>query len=117
MSRSFIEKHSDHLNEHGTLVIESPGLLHCNFVRGTSSRSDLRLERCKFLTICRESLKAYQSYQTWVTRNPDGHFERPVIGINNEWPVPLLNITKGENVVVNMHNQVCNENLDIQRTV
>lgn len=44
---------------------------------------------------------------TWVTANPDGMHERPVIGINNAWPLPRLNITKGDRVVVNMNNQVC----------
>lgn len=43
---------------------------------------------------------------TWVTANPDGQHERPVIGINNAWPLPRLNITRGDRVVVNMHNQV-----------
>lgn len=43
---------------------------------------------------------------TWVTRNPDGMMDRPVIGINNEWPIPLLNFTKGDNVIVNVNNQV-----------
>jgi iron transport multicopper oxidase len=43
---------------------------------------------------------------TWVNRNPDGQFERPVIGINDEWPIPVLNITKGDRVVINMFNGV-----------
>lgn len=43
---------------------------------------------------------------TWVTRNPDGMMDRPVIGINNEWPIPVLNFTKGDNVIINVHNQV-----------
>lgn len=42
----------------------------------------------------------------WVMRNPDGLALRPVIGINGEWPLPMLNITKGDRVVVNMHNKV-----------
>jgi len=42
----------------------------------------------------------------WVTANPDGMAERPVIGINGQWPLPLLNITKGDRVIVNVHNQV-----------
>lgn len=46
---------------------------------------------------------------TWVSRNPDGQFERPVIGINNQWPVPVLNVTKNENVVINLHNQLGNQ--------
>lgn len=43
---------------------------------------------------------------TWVRANPDGLAERPVIGINGQWPIPLLNFTKGDQVVANVHNQV-----------
>lgn len=43
----------------------------------------------------------------WLRRNPDGLAERAVIGINGQWPLPLINITKGDRVVVNLHNQVC----------
>jgi iron transport multicopper oxidase len=32
--------------------------------------------------------------------------ERPVVGINGQWPLPLLNITKGDRVVINLNNQV-----------
>ena len=42
----------------------------------------------------------------WTTANPDGQAERRVIGINGQWPIPLLNITKGDRVIVNLHNQV-----------
>ncbi|KXT04611.1 hypothetical protein AC578_8659 [Pseudocercospora eumusae] len=50
---------------------------------------------------------------TWVTANPDGMHERPVIGINNKWPLPRLNITKGDRVVVNMNNQLGNESTSL----
>lgn len=43
---------------------------------------------------------------TWVRANPDGVADRPVIGINGKWPLPLLNFTKGDRVVVSVHNQV-----------
>lgn len=43
---------------------------------------------------------------TWVTRNPDNMMYRPVIGINNQWPVPVLNFTKGDTVIINANNQV-----------
>ena len=46
----------------------------------------------------------------WVNANPDGQAERPVIGINGQWPIPLLNITKGDRVIVNLHNQVRQHN-------
>ena len=42
----------------------------------------------------------------WVNANPDGVAERPVIGINGQWPIPLLNITKGDRVIVDLHNRV-----------
>jgi len=42
----------------------------------------------------------------WTRANPDGLAERPVIGINGQWPLPLLNITKGDRVIVNMNNKV-----------
>lgn len=42
----------------------------------------------------------------WVTANPDGMHERPVIGLNGQWPWPLLNFTMGDRVVVNLHNGV-----------
>ena len=43
---------------------------------------------------------------TWVRANPDGMAERPVMGINGQWPLPLLNFTKGDQVIANVHNQV-----------
>ena len=43
---------------------------------------------------------------TWVRANPDGLAARPVIGINGQWPLPLLNFTKGDRVIANVHNQV-----------
>ncbi|KAK5161524.1 FET Ferroxidase [Cryomyces antarcticus] len=46
---------------------------------------------------------------TWVRTNPDGKFERPTMGINNQWPLPLLNITKGDNVIINVNNQLGNQ--------
>ncbi|GME25799.1 putative ferrooxidoreductase protein [Neofusicoccum parvum] len=50
---------------------------------------------------------------TWVTANPDGMLERPVIGINGQWPPPLLNFTKGDQVVANVYNALGNETTSI----
>ncbi|KAJ4358726.1 uncharacterized protein N0V89_003310 [Didymosphaeria variabile] len=51
----------------------------------------------------------YHEYNiTWVTRNPDGLHERPVMGINGQWPIPALRVTKGERVVVTVHNHLGN---------
>ncbi|KAH6618464.1 Cupredoxin [Boeremia exigua] len=46
---------------------------------------------------------------TWVNRNPDGRRDRPVMGINGQWPIPALRVTKGERVVITVRNQLGNE--------
>jgi iron transport multicopper oxidase len=46
---------------------------------------------------------------TWVTTNPDGLFDRTTIGINGEWPIPIIRATVGDRVIVNVDNQLGNE--------
>ncbi|MCJ1304803.1 hypothetical protein MMC08_007616 [Hypocenomyce scalaris] len=46
---------------------------------------------------------------TWVQANPDGLYERPTIGINGQWPLPQLTATVGDQVVVNVENQLGNQ--------
>ena len=46
---------------------------------------------------------------TWVNRNPDGLHNRPVMGINGQWPIPVLRATKGERLVVTVRNHLGNE--------
>lgn len=46
---------------------------------------------------------------TWVRANPDGLFERPTIGINGQWPLPIMTATKGDRVIVNVDNQLGNQ--------
>jgi len=46
---------------------------------------------------------------TWVRANPDGQFERSVMGINNQWPIPALAVTKGDRVIVTVNNKLGNE--------
>jgi iron transport multicopper oxidase len=41
---------------------------------------------------------------TWTTANPDGLFERKVIGINNTWPLPVIEVNKGDRLIVHAHN-------------
>ncbi|EFP86676.2 uncharacterized protein PGTG_13058 [Puccinia graminis f. sp. tritici CRL 75-36-700-3] len=38
---------------------------------------------------------------TYATANPDGLFERTVIGVNNTWPPPPITVTSGD--VIRMH--------------
>lgn len=44
----------------------------------------------------------------WVTANPDGAFDRPTIGINGEWPLPLISATVGDHIQVNVKNELGN---------
>ncbi|KJZ80330.1 hypothetical protein HIM_00180 [Hirsutella minnesotensis 3608] len=50
---------------------------------------------------------------TWVRANPDGAFERPVIGINNQWPIPQIDVNKGDRVVINVNNQLGNQSTSL----
>ncbi|KAJ9129952.1 Multicopper like protein [Coniochaeta hoffmannii] len=45
----------------------------------------------------------------WVTANPDGKADRPVIGINGQWPLPLIEVDVGDRLVVNVLNSLGNQ--------
>ncbi|KAG4222039.1 hypothetical protein PC116_g29486 [Phytophthora cactorum] len=45
---------------------------------------------------------------TWVFASPDG-FGRPVIGINDVWPCPIVEADVGDFVSINLNNQLGNE--------
>jgi Putative multicopper oxidases len=51
----------------------------------------------------------YNWNATWVWRNPDGKYARPVVGINNDWPCPKIEATVGDTVVVNLENRLGNQ--------
>ncbi|KAM7184643.1 Cupredoxin [Naviculisporaceae sp. PSN 640] len=42
----------------------------------------------------------------WVTANPDGVFERPTIGINGKWPLPIIEANVGDQLIVNAFNNL-----------
>jgi iron transport multicopper oxidase len=44
----------------------------------------------------------------WVTANPDGRFDRPTIGVNGQWPLPLIRATVGDHLKLNLHNDLGN---------
>lgn len=44
----------------------------------------------------------------WVTANPDGAFDRPTIGVNGQWPLPLISATVGDRLILNVHNELGN---------
>jgi len=41
--------------------------------------------------------------------NPDGQFEREVIGVNGQWPPPIIYADKGDQMVVNVVNNLKNQ--------
>lgn len=41
---------------------------------------------------------------TYVDANPDGLFQRKVIGINNEWPIPTIRVKKDDRVIIHLTN-------------
>lgn len=53
---------------------------------------------------CLAKTVTYDFNVTWVTANPDGLFERKVVGVNGQWPLPIIEVDKGDQLVVNMFN-------------
>lgn len=49
---------------------------------------------------------------TWVNAAPDG-YERPVIGINNEWPCPQVDVNVGDRLIVDVTNFLGNQSTAI----
>ncbi|CAN8103463.1 unnamed protein product [Discula destructiva] len=49
----------------------------------------------------------------WVTANPDGVFDRPVIGINGQWPIPTITADVGDRVIVNVMNSLGNQSTSL----
>lgn len=50
---------------------------------------------------------------SWVTANPDGAFDRPVIGINGKWPIPRIDANIGDNIIINVHNHLGNQSTSL----
>lgn len=49
----------------------------------------------------------------WTTANPDGALERPVIGINGQWPVPRVSANVGDQILVNLRNSLGNQSTSL----
>jgi iron transport multicopper oxidase len=69
------------------------------------------------LLLCiHSSLAATITYDfnvTWLLANPDGLYPRPVIGINNQFPIPPIVGTLGDRVIVNVNNQLGNQSTSL----
>ena len=64
------------------------------------------------LSVTAETLN-YDWNITWVLANPDGMALRPVIGVNGEWPLPMINATKGDRIVAKVTNGLGNQTTSI----
>ncbi len=62
---------------------------------------------------CCAKTVTYDFNVTWVTANPDGLADRKVIGINGVWPLPVIEVDKGDRLVVNMFNGLGNKDTTI----
>ncbi|KXH67517.1 multicopper oxidase, partial [Colletotrichum salicis] len=45
--------------------------------------------------------------------HPDGAFDRPAIGINRKWPIPQIEANIGDNIVINVHNDLGNHSTSL----
>lgn len=64
-------------------------------------------------SIAQAATVTYDFNITWVYANPDGLYERPVIGINGQWPIPRIEMNVGDHVVVNADNQLGNRSASL----
>ena len=70
------------------------------------------LRRAVILSLCClpwSVLSVIQSLEwdiTYTTANPDGQFDRRVIGVNGKWPPPAIELEYGDRLVLTVNNQL-----------
>lgn len=64
-------------------------------------------QRCDAKTV------TYDFNVSWVTANPDGMTDRKIVGINGAWPLPVIEVDKGDRLIVNMYNGLGDKNASI----
>lgn len=65
------------------------------------------------LIICEAKTVTHEFNVSWVKANPDGLQERAVVGINGQWPLPVIEVDKGDRLVVTMNNDLQNKSASI----
>ncbi|EPE10706.1 iron transport multicopper oxidase fet3 [Ophiostoma piceae UAMH 11346] len=50
---------------------------------------------------------------SWVKANPDGSTDRDIIGINGAWPLPIIEVDKGDRLIVNVTNSLGDKSTSI----
>src|SRR5687767_836360 len=82
-------------------------------------RMGSNIASCAFLAIflpgisCEAKTVTYHFNVSWVTANPDGLFDRKVVGINGQWPLPVIEVDKGDQLVVHMENSLDDKSASI----
>lgn len=61
------------------------------------------------LCFCQAALVELKWNITWVTANPDNAFQRATMGINGHWPLPVVQVDKGDRLLVHVNNQLGSE--------
>lgn len=57
-----------------------------------------------FVGTCQAATRVFDWNVSWVSANPSGQHERKVVGINDQWPLPQVNVNKGDRVIFNVYN-------------
>lgn len=73
------------------------------------SKSPAALVLLLFSLVVEAATVVYDFNIGWVRANPDGQYERPTIGINGKWPLPVMRANVGDQVIVNVDNQLGNQ--------
>jgi iron transport multicopper oxidase len=63
--------------------------------------------------LCEAKTVTYNFNVSWVNANPDGLYERKVVGINGQWPLPVIEVDKGDQLVVHMQNSLDDKSASI----
>jgi iron transport multicopper oxidase len=77
------------------------------------SLSSFLLPICLFLATASAGTVTHDFEVSWIYANPDGFQNRPVIGINGQWPIPTITATKGDRIIVNVKNSLGNESTSL----
>ncbi|KAI7854773.1 multicopper oxidase-domain-containing protein [Circinella umbellata] len=59
-----------------------------------------------FATVAKAAIVEHWWDITYTTANPDGLYERRVIGVNGTWPPPQVDVTVNDTLIIHAHNSL-----------
>ena len=59
-----------------------------------------------FVVPALSAVKSLEWNISYVSANPDGLFERKVMGVNGQWPLPPVELDYGDRLVLTVNNQL-----------